>query len=77
MNLKSLVWQETVRVHFALKTFIGLSSGLIIPYFYYFHNALIYKAYGCGTVQAWLSSLSPNFTRAANGIKEMMSWWFS
>lgn len=51
MNLKSLVWQETVKVLFALKTFTGLSPGLIIPYFYYFHHALIYKAYGCSTVQ--------------------------
>lgn len=52
MNFKSLVWQEIVQIRFALKTFTGLSPGLIIHYFYYFHHALIYKAYGCGTVQA-------------------------
>lgn len=77
MNLKSLVWQETVQIHFALKTFTGLSPGLIIPYFYYFHHALIYKAHGCGTVQVWLGSLSLTCCDAASGVRGMMSWWFS
>lgn len=52
MNLRSLVWQETVQVRCALKTFTGLSPGLIVPYFYYFQSCInIYKAYGCGSVQ--------------------------
>lgn len=75
----SRVWfgKKQCKLIFALKTFTGLSTGLIIPYFYYFHHALIYKAHGCGTVQVWLSSLSLNFSHAASGTKGMMSWWFS
>lgn len=65
MDLKSLFWQETVQVCCALKTFTGFSHVLIMSYFYYFHHVLMYKAYGCGTVQVWLSSSSLNFSHAS------------